>query len=317
MRAIQVRQFGGPEVRVCADLPEPAAGPGEAVIAVSYADIIFLDTTLRAGDGQQYFPVRPPYVPGGAVSGTVAAVGDGVEPGLVGRPVASRTKNWGGYAEKAVVDAAKLVDIPDGLHPREAASLLHDGLTAYVLKQKIGIHEGETVLVVAAAGGLGILLVQLARNSGGRVVGAARGAAKLEMVTRWGADEVVDYSQPGWASKITQPDVVFDGAGGPLGQAAFEIVADGGRFSAHGAATGVFSTPDPARARERNITVSGIEEAQVATADGARFTERALADAAAGRITPVIGKVYALEEVAQAHQALQDRTNVGKVLLRV
>ncbi|GAA1696997.1 zinc-binding dehydrogenase [Fodinicola feengrottensis] len=317
MRAIQVTEFGGPEVLVSTDVPEPVPGPGEAVVQVSYADIIFLDTTLRGGAGQEYFPLRPPYVPGGAIAGTVAAVGAGVDPGLIGRSVASRTKNWGGYAEKALVDAAILVEVPVGLDERDAASLLHDGLTAYALREKVGIHEGETVLVVAAAGGLGILLVQLARNAGAHVIGAARGAAKLEMVTKWGAGAAVDYSEPGWTDHLDQPAVVFDGAGGPLGQAAFEIVAAGGRFSAHGTPAGSFTAADPERARERNITLTGIAEAQVTAAEAVRFTKRALADAAAGLITPVVGQVYALDDVAQAHRALQERTNVGKVLLRI
>jgi NADPH2:quinone reductase len=323
MRAIEVTAFGGPEVLVPATVPDPVAGPGEVVVQVAFADIIFLDTTLRAGQGQEYFPIRPPYVPGGAVSGAVVAVGDGVSPALVGKPVAGRTKNWGGYAEKAVADPAGLVEIPDGLHPRDAAALVTDALTAYALAAKIGIHAGENVLVLAAAGGLGILLVQLAKSVGAHVIGAARGPAKLEMVRKWGADVAIDYSEPGWTDRVVEatgghgPDVVFDGAGGPLGAAAFEIVATGGRFSAHGTPAGSFAAPDAEAARERGITVTGIAEAQVAVAEGAAFTKQALADAAAGRITPVIGQVYPLDRAADAHKALETRTNVGKVLLGI
>lgn len=323
MRAIEVTAFGGPEVLVPTTVADPVAGPGEVVVQVTFADIIFLDTSIRAGRGRPYFPTEPPYVPGGAVSGTVVAVGDGVSSTLIGRQVASRTKNWGGYAEKAVVDRETLVEIPDGVHPRDAAALLHDGLTAYALAKRIGIHQGENVLVVAAAGGLGILLVQLAKTVGAHVIGAARGPAKLEMVRKWGADVAVDYSEQGWTDGVVEatggrgPDVVFDGAGGPLGAAAFEIVATGGRFSGHGMPAGAFTTPDADGARERGITVTGITEAQVATVEGAHLTERALADAAAGRITPVIGQVYPLEDAADAHKALENRTNVGKVLLGI
>jgi NADPH2:quinone reductase len=323
MRAIEVTAFGGPEVLVLTTVADPVAGPGEVVVQVAFADIIFLDTSIRAGRGRPYFPVEPPYVPGGAVSGTVVSVGEGVSATLIGKQVASRTKNWGGYAEKAIIDRETLVEIPAGLHARDAAALLHDGLTAYALAGRIGIHRGENVLVMAAAGGLGILLVQLAKAIGAHVIGAARGPAKLEMVRTWGADMAVDYSEPGWTDRVVEatggrgPEVVFDGAGGPLGAAAFEIVATGGRFSGHGTPAGAFVVPDAENARERGITVTGIAEAQVATAEGAHLTDQAFVDAAAGRITPVIGQVYPLEDVADAHRALENRTNVGKVLLSI
>lgn len=314
MRAIQIARFGEPDVLVPTDMPEPVAGPGEVLVQAAFADVILLDTVLRAGAGQEYFPVRPPYVPGGAVAGTVIEAED---QSLVGRMVGGRTKNFAGYAEKAVLDAAMIAEVPAGLELRDAASLLHDGVTAYSLMRKIPFRDGETVLITAAAGGLGILFVQLAKAAGAQVIGAARGEAKLEMVRKWGADLAVDYSRAGWTDAVGRPDLVLDGAGGAYGQAAFEAVADGGRFVGYGTAAGSFTLPDPAEAQRRGLDVSGIQDAQVTPEESGQLTRQMFAAAAAGRFAPVIDRVYPLEKASEAHTALEQRTNVGKVLLSI
>jgi NADPH:quinone reductase len=320
VRAVMVTRFGGPEVLSVAQVPDPRAGLSEVVVTVSVADILFLDTQLRRGWGQEYFSVRPPYIPGGGVAGTVTQLGPGVDPGWRGRRVVASTPA-GGYAEQAVADSVVLV--PDGLEMAEAAALLHDGATAFALLESTGVSAGEWVLVLAASGGLGILLVQLARAAGGRVIGATRGAAKLDLVRTWGAERVMDYSLPGWEEKVRAvtggrgPEVVFDGVGGQLGQQAFAVIANGGRFSAHGAPSGSFTPIDPEQARGRDITVRGIEQAQLHAQDRRRLIQRALREAAAGRIKPVIGQTFALEKAAEAHAAIEARTVVGKTLLVV
>ncbi|WP_163505785.1 zinc-binding dehydrogenase [Fodinicola acaciae] len=314
MRAIQIATFGGPEVLAPADLPEPVAGPGEVLVQTAFADVILLDARLRSGAGRDYFPIRPPYVPGGAVAGTVVAAED---PALIGRPVGGRTKNFAGYAEKAVIDTAMLAEIPPGLATRDAAALLHDGVTAYALMSKVSFRANETVLITAAAGGLGILFVQLAKAAGARVIGAARGDAKLEMVRKGGADLAVDYSEADWTDGVSRPDLVLDGAGGAYGQAAFSVVADGGRFVGYGTAAGSFTLPDPADAQRRGLHVMGIQDAQVTPEQSGQLTRQMFADAAAGRFAPVIDRVYPLEKASEAHTALEQRTNVGKVLLKI
>jgi NADPH2:quinone reductase len=270
--------------------------------------------------------VQPPYVPGGGVAGRVVSVGPGVDPGWVGRRVLAVTGEGGGYVELALTSVAGLVPVPDGLSLREAAALLHDGPTALGLADRTGIRPGEWVLVTAAAGGLGLLLVQLAHACGARVVGAARGKRKLDLIREAGADVAVDYAEPGWAQRAreatggTGPDVVFDGAGGQIGRAAFDITARDGRFSAHGAASGGFAEIDPAEAQRRGITLRGIEQVRIAPPDPKRLAERAeraLAAAAAGRIRPVIGQTFPLERAADAHTAIEARSVIGRTLLLI
>jgi NADPH:quinone reductase len=212
--------------------------------------------------------------------------------------------------------------VPDGVDLREAAALLHDGNTAFGLLEGTGIEPGEWVLVTAAGGGLGILLVQLARVAGARAIGAARGKRKLDLILELGADAAVDYSRPDWTERVRKatggagPDVVFDGAGGQIGLAAFEATARGGRFSAHGAASGGFAAIDPQEAERRGVTVRGIEQVRGAAPEIARRRlERALAEAAAGRIRPVIGQTFPLERAADAHAAIESRDVLGKTLL--
>ena len=258
MRVAKVERFGGPEVLMAAEMPDPVAGPGQVVVRVTAADVLFVETVVRRGEGGGYFPVKPPYVPGGAVAGQVISVAKGVEPSWIGQRVVAGMAG-GGYAQQAIALVADLVPIPDGLGMDEAVALFHDGRTALGLLEATGAHAGESVLVTAAAGGLGILLVQRARSSGAHVVAAARGQAKLRLVRELGAETVVDYSEPDWTTRVreatggTGPDVVFDGAGGQIGRAAFEITRPGGRFSAHGTASGAFADVDPKEAERRGI----------------------------------------------------------------
>ena len=258
MHVAKVERFGGPEVLMAAEMPDPVAGPGQVVVRVTAADVLSVETVVRRGEGGGYFPVKPPYVPGGAVAGQVISVANGVEPSWIGQRVVAGMAG-GGYAQQAIALVADLVPIPDGLGMDEAVALFHDGRTALGLLEATGAHAGESVLVTAAAGGLGILLVQRARSSGAHVVAAARGQAKLRLVRDLGAETVVDYSEPDWTSRVreatggTGPDVVCDGAGGQIGRAAFEITRPGGRFSAHGTASGAFADVDPKEAERRGI----------------------------------------------------------------
>ena len=304
MLVVEVSRFGGPEVLTARQVPDPAAGPGQVVIATAAADVLLVDTMIRAGRGVDFFPVRPPYVPGNGVAGQVVAVGDGVD------------RSWTGRAA-----AADLIPVPPGLGLPEAAALLHDGATAFGLLELAVIKPGEWVLVTAAGGGMGVLLVQLARAAGGRVIGAARGRAKLDLVLDQGAEAALDYSEPGWTGRVREltagrgADAVFDGAGGRLGQAAFEVTATGGRFSAHGMSDGGFAPLDAQEAVRRGITVYGIEQHQHRPATFRRLAAAALAEAAAGRLQPVIGQTFPLDRAADAHAALEARATLAKTLL--
>ncbi len=284
MRAIEAGAFGGPEVLVPREMPDPVPGAGQVVI--------------------------------------LAATGEGVDPSWAGRAVAARTGEAGGrggYAGQAVVPAGDLIPVPDGLGLAEAAALLHDGATAENLLERDAVQPGQFVLITAAAGGMGLLLVQLASAAGARVIGAARGHRKLDAVRAAGAELAVDYSGPGWAKQVLErtggrgADVVFDGAGGRLGGAAFEVTATAGRFSAHGVSDGGFAALPPEGAGRRGITVHPIGRYE--PAGFRRGAAMAMAAAAAGRIRPVIGQTFPLERAAEAHAALESRATIGKTLL--
>ncbi len=317
MRVIEVARFGGPEVLVVGEAPDPVPGPGEVVVDVAAADTLWVETRIRCGEGGEYFPVRPPYRPGVGVAGTVAGVGEGVDPTWAGRRVLTRTGPNGGYVQRALEPAEGLIEVPDGVPLTTAAALLHDGVTALGLLAVVGIEPGDRVLVTAAAGGLGALLVQLAHAAGARVVAAARGARKLQRLGPLGADLIVDYSEPDWTGRVRAAggpvDVVLDGAGGAYGRAALALVAPGGRFSGHGTPAGSFVGAG-AEAAE-GVTVTGIDRVQFGPERFRQVAAAALSAAADGRVTPLIGQTFPLDRAAEAHAAIENRTAIGKTLL--
>ena len=167
----------------------------------------------------------------------------------------------------------------------------------------------------------GILLVQLLAARGANVIGAARGQAKLAAVARAGAAAAVDYDEPGWADAVlraaggARPAVVLDGVGGAIGAAAFDLTADGGRFSAHGSPSGSFAGIDADAARRRRVRVSTIRDLQYGAGDRSRLMKDVLNHLAAQEITPLIGQTFSLSEAAKAHEAIAARRTVAKTLL--
>jgi NADPH:quinone reductase len=317
MRAVWLQRFGGPEVLVAGDAPDPVPGPGQAVVDVAFAGPTFVETQFRA-TGAGPFRAEPPLILGNGVGGVVAAVGDDVDPGLVGARVVTSTGGSGGYAEQVAVDAAGLIRVPDGLELDVAVALLADGRTATMLVRAAGLHEGDRVLVEAAAGGVGTLLVQLARAAGAVVVAAAGGERKVDVARGLGADLAVDYTEPGWAELVLAAiggvDVVFDGVGGDIGRAAFALLAPGGRMVSFGLASGEWAGIAPDDAADREVT---LLQPRPAPHEVRELTEHALAEAAAGRLRPVIGQRFPLDRAADAHVAMAARATIGKTLLEV
>ena len=313
MRVVWLTAFGGPEVLVAGEAPDPEPGPGQALVDVAFAGITFVETMFRA-TGAGPFRAELPIVPGNGVGGTVAAIGDGVDPGLVGTRVVTSTGGSGGYAERAAVDAAALVPVPEGLALDVAVALLADGRTATMLVDAAGVRGGERVLVEAAAGGVGTLIVQLARAAGARVIGAAGGERKLALATSLGADAAIDYTEPGWERAAGPVDVVFDGVGGAIARAAFGLLGDGGRMVSYGLASGAWSDVSEEEATARGVRRIGLSRPDPAASRA--FTARALAAAAEGRLRPVIGARFPLACAAEAHAAIEARATVGKTLLQ-
>jgi NADPH2:quinone reductase len=314
-----VSDFGPPEVLVAGEVPAPVAGSGQVVVDVELANITFVETQLRAG--RPPHPAMLPALPvilGNGVGGVVAEVGPGVDDGFVGRRVVTSLGGAGGYAERAVAAAERLVDVPDGMALRDAVALLADGRTALMLVRMAEPQVGETVLVKAAAGGVGTLLVQLARNVGARVVALAGGERKLAVARELGADLAVDYRNDSWAQRVREAvggvDVVFDGVGGAVGLAAFGLLRPKGRFCPFGMASGRATKVPAADARARGVTVL---RGRARPDELTELTRAAIQEAAAGRLRPVIGQEFALGDAAAAHAAIEARTTIGKTLLVV
>jgi NADPH2:quinone reductase len=315
VRAVVIREFGPPEVLEPADVAEVRAEPDEVVIEVEFANVTFVETQVRAG--RPPHPSMLPALPAILGNGVGGTVGDGSP--WAGRQVVASLNGTGGYAERAVSPVARLIGIPDGLAMRNAVALLADGRTALALARHADLRAGETVLVEAAGGGVGTLLVQIARRAGARVVALAGQPRKLALARDLGADVTVDYSHDGWERQVRdlagQVDVVFDGVGGDIGLAAFGLLGAGGRFCPFGMASGSFAPVPPDLARDRQVTVRA--GAGGSPEELAELARTALAEAAAGRLRPVVGQEFELAEAARAHAAIEARQTVGKTLLAV
>ena len=319
MRTMQVTRFGGPEVLQPVDAPEVAPGPGELLVDVAVAEVLFLDTQLRAGWGSDYFPLTPPFVPGGGVAGTVAAVGPGVDAAWIGKRVIASTSgaheyNGGGYAERAAVPASSAHEVPGGLDLRHAIAALSDGVMGVSRVQKASLGAGDTALITAAGGAIASWLIPLLKRDGVTVIAAASSESKRSLAAERGADALLDYSQDGWVEGCDREvDAVFDGAGGAIGTAAFTMLRRGGRFFAYGASAGDFAAVDT-NAAACDIEVVGLHEDFPVDAMY-RAAETALRLLADGVVEPVIGQVVPLERAAEAHAAIAARTVAGKTLL--
>jgi NADPH:quinone reductase len=315
MLAVWVTKFGGPEVLVARETPDPVPAEGQVVVDVTAASITFVETRVRAGSGP--FPAgapEPPFVPGNGVGGIVSAVGANVEPGWIGQRIVTTTGGSGGYAEKVAVPVRGLVGVPAEVDLLDATALLADGRTASGLIELSAPRPGEWVLVEAAAGGVGTLLVQLALAAGANVIGVAGGERKCDVVRSLGATLVVDYGRPEWVSEVRaateRVDVVFDSVGGAIGAGALTLLRPGGRFVQFGVAGG--AATDTAGT---DLTLLGFRELGVIAARSAELTASALAKAAAGTLRPIIGQMFPLAKASDAHAAIESRATIGKTLL--
>jgi NADPH:quinone reductase len=339
MRAIRIHEYGGPEVLRVEDVPEPEPGPGEVVIACDAIGVIYAETQVRAGEMARFGLAHPqfPYTFGRDVAGTVAAIGEDVDPQLLGRRFAASTKGGvGGYAERAIVSASStpsatgavwscLLPIPDALSYEAAAALMGQGRTALAVARTAGIRAGDSVLVTAAGGAVGSLLLQLARAEGATtVIAAARGEAKLAAARDVGADVAIDYGEPGWEERVREAtegrgvNVVLDAVGGDVARAAYATAASGvGTILVYGLSSGALAELPMSDVLRRGLTLIGFS--------GARYSHlpqwvlelqsEIFELAAAGTVRPLIGRTFPLEDAAAAHAALEAREIVGKTLL--
>lgn len=314
MHAIRHHEFGPPDVLRLEELPDLQPAAGQVRIAVAVAGVHVLDTSMRQGTsfGMGEAPELP-VIPGREVAGVVDAVCDGVDEAWLGRRVVAHLgMTGGGYASQAVVDARRAYDIPDALDPATAVAAIGTGRTAAGILALAEIRASERVAVTSAAGGLGVLLVHGAHDAGATVLGLAGGDEKVRIVERLGATGI-DYRADGWRGRLPAAplDVVLDGVGGEVGQTLYEHLAPGGRLVRFGWSSGAQNAyDDPDRAV---VDVLGppimrrLEE----------FERDALAAAAEGSRSPLVGTVLPLAEAAAAHRAIERRESVGKVVLTV
>ena len=318
MRAVVVREHGGPEVLEVRDVPEPVAGTGQVVVDVAAVGVNFVDTYNRSG----LYRSKPPYVAGGEAAGTVSAVGDGVAGLSVGDVVVSSNVR-GAYAERAVVDADRAVRVPDGVSARQAAASLLQGMTAhYLVNSTYAVRGGDTVLVHAAAGGMGLTLTQLIKLRGGRVVGTVSTPEKERLAREAGADEIVGYD--GFAAEVRRltggegVPVVYDGVGRTTFDGSLAALRPRGVLVLYGAANGPVPPFDPARLQSAGsayLTRPTLVN-YIATRD--ELVQRAtdvLGWVASGDLTPHVGRTYSLDDARTAHEDLEGRRTTGKLLL--
>lgn len=321
MRAIQVTETGGPDVLRLAQLPDPEPGTGQLLVEVAAAGVNYIDTYQRSGA----YPMPLPFVPGSEGAGTVIAVGPDAGDIAVGDRVAWAAAP-GSYAELAVVPADQAVAVPAGVDTDIAAGCLLQGMTAHYLAVSVhAVAPGETVLVHAAAGGMGLLLTQLATARGGRVIGTVSTAAKEKLAREAGAAEVIHYTEiddvAGEVRRLTGGAgvaAVYDGVGASTFDASLAALRPRGMLALFGAASGPVPPVDPQRLNSAGsvfLTRPKLGD-YVATRDELRWRAGEVFDAILdGSLRITIGGRYPLADAAQAHQDLQGRRTTGKLLL--
>ncbi|MFI1227042.1 MULTISPECIES: zinc-binding dehydrogenase [unclassified Streptomyces] len=331
MHAVRLHAFGPAENLVLEQTEDPVPGPGQVRIAVAAAGVHLLDTALREGERGPYpAPVELPTIPGREVAGTVESLGEGVDTGWLGRRVVVHIGTApGGYAELTVAGADRLHEIPEGLDAAGAVAMIGTGRTALGILGSTPLGPDSVVVVTAAAGGIGTLVVQYAKNAGATVIALAGGPAKVARTEADGADLALDYTRPDWPGRARafldanglRATVVYDSVGGTTARAAVGLLGPGGQhvvygWSGEGLRGGGPLTFTAEELAARSITSASVLGPQmIERGGGLRALEtRALAEAAAGRLRPAVQR-FPLAEAAAAHRALETRGTMGKVVL--
>jgi NADPH2:quinone reductase len=320
MKAVQVQKTGGPEALTVVDVPIPKPGPNEVLLKIAASGVNFIDVYYREGR----YPAPLPFIDGQEASGTVSEVGSQVTSLKPGDRVAY-TGVLGSYAEFAVVAAERLIPIPDSITDHQAAAAMLQGMTAhYLLKSAYPLKQGETALIHAAAGGLGLLLVQMAKRIGARIIGTAGSEEKAKLAREAGADEVIVYTQQDFETETKRltgnkgVDVIYDGIGKTTFDKDLNILRPRGYLVLFGAASGPVPPVDPIKLTQKGSLFLTRPSLAHYTATREELLHRAnevLNMVANGSLKLRIDRVYKLEVAAQAHRDLEARKTTGKVLL--
>ncbi|WP_280468096.1 quinone oxidoreductase family protein [Nocardia cyriacigeorgica] len=319
MQAIVMTGIGGPEVLVAREVPAPRPHAGDVMIRTEAVPVLYPETLLRSG----VFPMAaaPPVVFGFQAAGAVVEVGAGVDPGLVGRRVVVDTTGTGSYAEFVCAPADSATPIPEGIAADEAAAAVMSGSVAITLLEAAGLTGTETILVEAGATGVGSYLVQLAKDFGAaRVIATAGGSTKAQRARELGADEVIDHREPRWTNTLRERlgpatvDVVFDSIGGSSTLELLDATTPGrGRILGYGWLSGAPAEVSAADLLPRGLTFTGCAGpawlARVAASRGAILDR-------VPSLAPAVEQTLPLEQADQAHQLVESRTPLGKIILR-
>ena len=305
MKAVFIEKFGGPEVLQYGDMPDPVAGPGEVVVDVVAASVNAADWKVRAGE---YSQANFPLILGRDFSGTVAAMGPGVDDLKIGDAVFGvfDVGKEGAYAEKVAIKSAIIAEKPATLSHIDAAALALGGLTAIrSLEDTLKLQRGETILIQGGAGGVASFAIQLAKHLGARVI-TTTSAANIAYVRGLGADEVIDYNATDFTRVVSNCDAVFDTVGGEVAIKSFDVLRPGGRaaFIASGAKAPQPTRPDVVALRPNVVR-------------GRKPLEQIVHLVATGAVRPPEVKLFRLSQAIEAHRLSEGRHFRGKLIFQV
>jgi NADPH2:quinone reductase len=323
MKAIRIHETGGPEVMHLDEIEMPTPKAGQVLIKVAAAGVNYADLAQRAG--AYLTRTRTPMTPGSEIAGTVAALGPGVSSVAEGTRVAAFCE--GGYAEYAISQATLVIPIPPVLDFTHAAAFPLQGITAYqLLQESAHIQPGESVLVHAAAGGVGTLAVQLAKLMGaGAVIGTASNAEKLDLVRRLGAGTTINYTEQDWVEQVKNAtggngaDIILEMVGGTISEQSLQCLAPFGRMVVYGAASGQITQFSGPQLMYKNQAIIGYWLASQ-TSRPERIAQAIMSlmqYLLNGQLQIIVGQTFPLEQAVEAHRAIAERRTTGKVVLLV
>ena len=321
MRAVVIQETGGPEVLVAQNLPTPVPGPGELRVNVAAAGVNYIDVYYRTGA----YPLATPFIPGSEGAGVVSAVGSGVTSFKEGDHVAWALVPGAGYAGQVILPAVRAVPVPVGIDDETAGAVLLQGLTAqYLTRSTHHARAGESALVHAAAGGVGLLLTQVLTFLGVRVIGTTSTASKAALALQAGAAEVIRYDKDDVAAQVAQltdargVDVVYDGVGQATFDASINSLRPRGMFVSFGSASGRVAPVDPLLLQSKGSLFFTRPTLAHYAANRDELLERSrelFGWVASGELSVRVGARYSLDQGRQAHEDLESRRTTGKSLI--
>ncbi|MFT9597620.1 quinone oxidoreductase family protein [Mesobacillus sp.] len=323
MKAIQLKEYGGPEVLQLVEMERPVPKGHQVLIEIHAIGVNYADTARR--EGQYVVPTKLPFIPGAEIAGIVVETGESVTNVQAGDRVVTLIESEG-YAEFALADSRGLIPLQDDMEFEQAVALPLQGLSAYHILKTMGrLEAGETVLVHAAAGGVGTLAVQLAKLSGAsKVIATASTEDKLALAADMGADVLINYTEQGWEEKVLEAtsgkgvDVALEMAGGEIFNKTLKCLATFGRLVIYGVASGEQSRFYPSSLMARNQSVIGFFLPQIMRKPALIQSSMAemLGYLSKGQLKLTIGGVFSLEQAAEVHRLLQSRQTKGKLILK-